>query len=375
VTTGPPPKAGALLELAAWTVPPGPPLRVSMPRVPRDVKSLTEIARALNAEAAQHGVHWVVNPIASSSSYVLRWSANGWELVGPGGVEPVGGDDAAVAAVARMPAATSLFVQFPAPGVVVDVIGAESVPPEGADYLLVGRYANRRLTYAWLRPVVKKSDKRRSSLPLQTKWIGPANEPDLGRALSRLRKIHAWQTLESPPAARFPYRLQIRRKRDGRLVGEGDSIIGGESYELELRGTSPLPPKIKPRYVYAFVIDGNGQSMLLFPPADSGSVENRFPDTPPSLDIPLFGSGFEATEPYGVDTYILLSTDEPLPDPSILEWDGVRAVPAHPATALEELLLLTASGSRAKSFATPAAWSIERVSFESVRARATKEDQ
>lgn len=373
VVAGPPPQTGSLLELSAWTIPPGPPLRVSMPRTAHDVKSLTNVARKLNAEALQHGVRWVADPIASQASHVLRWGENGWQLVGPDGIETVGDDDAAIAAIAKMPPATSLFVELPAPAVVVDAVHAESVAADEADYLLVGRYASRRLTYAWLRPLVKRSDKRRSGLPLETKWV--TNAPDLGRALSRLRKIHAWQTLESPPAARFPYRLQIRRKRDERLVGDGESIVGDEKYELELRGTIPLPARIKPRYVYAFVIDGNGQSVLLFPPADSGSVENRFPDAPPPLDIPLEGSEFEASEPYGVDTYVLLSTDEPLPNPSILEWDSVRTAPAHPATALEELLQLTASGSRGKSFVTPASWSIERVSFECVRAHATKANQ
>jgi hypothetical protein len=288
----------------------------------------------------------------------------------------VGDDDAAIAAIARMPPATSLFAQFPVSATVIDVVHAESVSPEDADYILVGRYARRRLTYAWLRPLVTRSDKRRSGgLPLQTKWIAAANAPDLARALSRLRRIHAWLTLESPPAARFPYRLRIRRERDDRLVDEGDSIVGGETYKLELRGTNPLPAKVRKRFVYAFVIDGSGKSTLLFPPADSGSVENRFPETPPPVDIPLDRSGFEASEPYGIDTYVLLSTDEPLPNPSILEWDGVRAAPAQPRTALEELLLLTASGSRAKSFATPASWSIERRSIESVRAHATKENR
>jgi hypothetical protein len=370
VVAGPPPQTGTLLELSAWSVPPGPPLRVSMPRIARDIKSLTNIARALNAEAIQHGVRWVVDPIASQASHVLRWSANEWELVGPDGIERVGDDDAAFAAIAKLPPSTSLFVQLPAPAIVVDSMHAESVAADEADYLLIGRYANRRLTYAWLRPLVKRSDRRRSALPLRTKWV--ANAPDLDKALSSLRKIHAWLTLESPPAARFPYRLQIWRERDDRLVGEGESIVGDETYELELRGTIPLPASVKPRYVYAFVIDGDGQSTLLFPPAESGSVENRFPDVPPPLDVPLEGSEFESSEPYGIDTYVLLSTDEPLPNPSILEWDSVRTATAHPASALEELLQLTASGSRAKSFVTPASWSIERVSFECVRARATK---
>src|SRR6185369_589041 len=170
---------------------------------------------------------------------------------------------------------------------------------------------------------VKRSDRRRSALPLRTKWIPVDKAAEITRSLSRLRRIHAWLTLESPPLWRFPYRLQIRRKRDGRLVAEGESLSGGESYALALRGTMPMPSAVKPRFVYVFAIDSSGRGTLLFPYADAGSVENRFPDpsTAP-LDIPLDDSAFTAAEPYGVDTYVLLATDEPLPNPSILEWDG-----------------------------------------------------
>jgi hypothetical protein len=370
VVFGTPPKPGALLEVVGWAAPPGPPLRVSIARTTRSIKSIAQFARALNEEAVQHGVRWVADPIESTASHVLRWRPDQWELVGPSGVaEYVGSDDAALAAVARMPPATSLFVQLPVPAEIAGAIDAQSVAPEEADYLLVGRYARKSLSYAWVRPLMKRSDRRRSGLPPRTKWM----RADLGRALSHLRRIHAWLTLESPPPARFPYRLQIRRERDERLVGEGESIIGGDSYKLALRGTMPLPAKVNPRYVYAFVIDSDGRSALLFPPSASGSVENRFPDAEPLMDIPLDGSTFEASEPYGIDTFVLLTTDEPLPDPAILEWDAVRS--AKPTTALEELLVLTASGSRAKSCVTPASWSIERVSYESIASRATKEDR
>jgi len=371
VISGPRPETGALVEVAGWAAPPGPPLRVSLPRAPGTIASIASFARTLNAEATEHGIRWVANPIDATPSHVLRWGGRGWEIVGSrGAVEHVGNDDAAMAAVSRMPPGTSLFVQLPAPAVMIDALHARSVPTEEADYILAGRYANHRLTYAWLRPLVRRRDERQTGLPLQTKWTVSA--PDLRKALARLRTIHAWHTLESPPQARFPYRLQIRRTRDDRLVGEDESIVSDTTYKLYLRGVVPLPPAVKKRYVYAFVVDSDGMSTLLYPPGDSGSVENRLPDAGAPVDIPLDGSGFEASEPFGVDTYFLLSTDEPLPNPNILEWDSVRAPQWQPKSALEELLALTAAGTRSQGVLTPATWSIERVSFESVRSRATK---
>jgi len=43
----------------------------------------------------------------------------------------------------------------------------------------------------------------------------------------------------------------------------------------------------------------------------------------------------------------------------------VRVNPAHPSTALEQLLIETGTGTR--SINTPTNWSIERVTWESVR--------
>ncbi len=233
----------------------------------------------------------------------------------------------------------------------------------------MGRYASKRLAYTWVRPSVKKTDRRQTGLPLHTAWV--QSESKLTQMLLSLRKIHAWQQLESPPLMRFPYTLGLRRSRDGELSRAG--VMGDEQYELVLRVIStPFPPRVPPRYVYAFAIDSNGKSTLLYPPAGTGSVENRFPPAPPPTEIVLGdGSAFEIAPPYGVDTYFLLSTDEPLPNPWILEWDGVRAPPTQPVTPLDQILMLTGSGTRSKPLVTPSNWSIERMVVESLPPRAT----
>jgi hypothetical protein len=215
---------------------------------------------------------------------------------------------------------------------------------------------------------------------LHTKWIAERRNdatfrnaaPLLRNALAPLRKVHAWNILEPPSGARFPYEVAIRRARDGELAR--DSIAGGEKYVLVLRVRSlPMPQHVPQRYIYAFVIDSNGKSTLLFPPPDSGSVENRFPTLPADDEINLGDvSAFEAAAPYGVDTYFLLSTDEPLPDPTILEWDGVRAPQARQPTALAEILQLTSTGRRSLSLPTPLSWSIDKAVYESLPAHAAR---
>ena len=315
------------------------------------------------------------------------------ELLRPdGGMDVLGPDAAdAINGVAGLPAAASLFVQLPAPEALIDAIDVgpgsdrEGIEPvdsaedsdraEDADYVLVGRYSNHSVEYTWMRPSAGASDRRRAGLPLRTVWVAEtmrATASALRDAAVRLRKIQAWQLLDSPAEARSPYRLELRRERDGQRATDC-TLIGDEKYALVLRATVPIPARVTPRYVYAFMVDSYGESFLLFP--RSGSVENRFPmqSSMPPAEIPLGAHGtFEIAPPYGVDTYFLLTTDEPLRNPWILEWDGVRARAPQPQTALEELLLLTASGSRARVRSTLSTWSVERLFFESVPPREAK---
>jgi len=99
-------------------------------------------------------------------------------------------------------------------------------------------------------------------------------------------------------------------------------------------------------------------------------VENHFPLKPVSSEIPLDRSSFGVSAPFGIDTYFLLTSDEPLPDPWILEWDGVRPRGPKGQTPLAELLAVTGGSARsADRVPTPASWSIEKKLFESGPAR------
>ena len=154
------------------------------------------------------------------------------------------------------------------------------------------------------------------------------------------------------------------------MVTDGEAIIGDERYELVLRARPSASPAPK-RYVYAFVIDSSGKSTLLFPPPNSGSVGNHIEPSLHDTEIPLGeDSAFSTGPPYGIDTYFLLSTDDPLPNPSILEWDGVRAPEAH--SPLEQLLL---QPTRALGVAVPTKWSITKTTFESLAPHTTKAAQ
>ncbi|HYN21229.1 MAG TPA: caspase family protein, partial [Thermoanaerobaculia bacterium] len=387
-------KSGALLEIVGWAAPPGKPLRVWMPRVAGTAEAAAGLARELAREAPRRKVKWVDDPTETTPTHLLRWRDRQWEVLAPGGeAERLGPAAQAVSVLEKVPAGASLFVQIPAPLALVEGIavgprsdhpGVQSAAvPEEADYVLVGRLSGGGIEYAWLRPGVEKADQRRTGLPLRTDWQPLASRKELSApfreaalilkdAVLRLRKIHGWHHLDSPPAALSVYQLAIRRARDGAPVEDG-ILAGSEEYGLALRARStPLPPQLQPRYFYAFTIDSHGKSVLLFP--TNGSVENRFPlskvdgQTPPDppIEIPLDPPAlFEVTEPYGIDTYFLLSTGEPLPNPWVVEGEGVHTRGRQ--TPLEELLALTGSATRsAGRIVTPATWSIERMLFRSV---------
>lgn len=208
--------------------------------------------------------------------------------------------------------------------------------PQDADYLLARRSDRNRGEYAWVRPGV--SD-RASGLPQRTAWTSKPMQ--LRRDLVTLRRIHSWLSLTSPHDPKTAYHLAVRDERTRRLVRDA-TIAGGRTYSIVLRASEPLP--VERRHYYVFVVDSNGNSRLVFP--RTGSVENRFPSGDSATAEIALGdpSLFRITRPYGLDTYFLLSTEEPLPNPSLLEWDGVRARRALIATR----------------------WSIERITFESI---------
>ncbi|MDP9190208.1 MAG: caspase family protein [Acidobacteriota bacterium] len=390
-------RSGALLEVVRWVAPGGRPLRVWMPRISESIEAIASLARKLAVEASRRGVRWIKDPLSITPSHLIRRGNREWELLDRDGeVQYLGTESTdAIAAVARIPAASSLFVQFPAPAALIDGIDVgpdancddrEGIDladrPEDADYILVGRYLNRRLAYAWVRPWTKASDERKIGMPLHSEWIVDDRRdakhrdiaPMLREAVMRLRKIHSWQRLESPPEGRFAYQLDVRRERDGQWAKDG-AVIGDEKYALFLRAANPVAP-VPPRFIYVFTIDSHGRSFLLF---GTSSVENRFPRPPlpgeaePPSEISLGPTAtFHVASPYGVDTFFLLTTDEPLPNPRILEWEGVRKGAPKPDTALEELLIETATGSRIGRRVTPSTWSIERVFYEAVPPRESK---
>lgn len=198
-----------------------------------------------------------------------------------------------------------------------------------ADYVLT----RRDQRFAWIRQSATADDARRSGLPVATKWTTNPAE-----TLGALRKIHGWLTLQSPAGPRYPYTLAIR-SRDGSDVVK---TRNNETYTLHLKARFK-PQRALQRYVYVFTIDSSGRSTLLFPQPGTGSVENRFPLLPDVIpDEIALQTTVLIEPPLGLDLWFLLTTDEPIPNPSILEWEGVRGGRAN--WSLERFMVESVSG-------------------------------
>lgn len=365
---------GALLELATWAPPPGKPLRVWIPRADDTVIAATQ---ELRADAERRGIEWVTDPTETTPACLLRWGDRAWEIVTDGRASLV-----SAKALDGIAAGTALFVQVPASAEMHAAIGAaEGVEltfgPLDADYVLAGRVSSGEIEYAWIRPGVTVADARTSSLPSRTAWTASASE--LGIALTTLQRIHGWLDLESPPGAVAYYHLGIRRAADHTLIRDG-KLLGEREHYLVLLANQSLR-NVYTRFFYAFVVDSAGAGILVYPRGDDGSSGNRLPATEvaskplrnPPAEISLDAERpFTIDEPYGIETYILLTTDEPLLSLTGLEWGGVRGPGGRPpSTPLEKLLYAALTGTRGSEPQVPAPpnWSIEKVVFESIDPR------
>jgi hypothetical protein len=177
--------------------------------------------------------------------------------------------------------------------------------------------------------------------------------------------------MDAPPDdGRFPYHLTLRRET-GALIREGSVVEDGERLEVVLQAdTKKLRSAPFPRYWYAFAVDGFGRSQLLWPPRGEGNFRNRLPGSEDEPEVLV--NRVTVAAPFAVDTYLLVTTKDPLPDPAVLEGAGARTrggptSTRETQTPLGRLLAEVATGTRGMGIRqpTPLDWSIQRYSVRS----------
>src|SRR5260370_41067647 len=108
---------------------------------------------------------------------------------------------------------------------------------------------------------------------------------------------------------------------------------------------------------------------MLIPASGAGNVFNRLPYQPGPTgqwrtELRLGRESlFHISAPFGMDTYVVLTSDEALPLDDF-DWEGVRegASRGGGGPPLASLLLADSAGTRTPAADVPAHWAIERMS-------------
>jgi hypothetical protein len=194
--------------------------------------------------------------------------------------------------------------------------------------------------------------------------------------------VRGWLRLQNPPnRLAFPYHLELVEARGGKPVG-ARPLVDGEEVKLALAADPDELIAYKragapPAYVYVFLLDSEGRSTLFFPKAAEGNSFNRLPilsaaDTdpdpaPPRIVLTKARADVDVSPPFGTDCYFLLATSEPLPDPSILDFQGVAAERRARETGDPLTDLLAGVGnSRSAPTDVPTDWLVEWRPYRSV---------
>ena len=179
------------------------------------------------------------------------------------------------------------------------------------------------------------------------------------------------------------YRLALKNAATGTLI-KGDGLKletssetgrkhvlpvmpvlnGGEKYSAVLQAdVEALKHMFEQRFVYVFCLDSQGRSQLLWPRGGLGNSQ-RFPPPPVGNAVSpeeiSLNAMFSVGAPYGVDTYVMLTSLTPIPDATVLEFDGVRSGSRgrDDSNPLQRLLESVGNPTRGAVRDSPADWSI-----------------
>ncbi len=409
---------GDLFELTEWAAPENSRLRVWMPPANLSAASLTQTANEAGKLRTAPNVKWIDDPVSAAPDFVMAWSGKEWTLTKPGGA-PVGlGWNPTAAAIAgKLPAQgkAGFFLALPPSSELASAMkiakqqnaGDSAVEvaatTERAQYLLVGRAAGRDTEYAWVRKSVGDADSKAklnsnengnvcstdSPYPPRTNWLpAGASGDSLGKASTtlteyaqRLARVRSWLELPAPPGGAsdpFPYHLALKRVGggpDGRpgssgLVQDG-TVVEDEMYGLVLRAEGKIAATTPRRWVYVLAIECSGEGVLLYPRSAEG---NFLPEKGPGnnawpSEIDLSGSAgtFSISSPFGVDTYVLLTTADQIADLSAFNFSGVlQATRGGAPSPLAQLLHNASANTRGGNPSVPANWSVQYMPIRSV---------
>ena len=295
----------------------------------------------------------------------------------------------------HLPAGARLWINLPPSHELAARLHAEdensnvqiSIDLASAHYALTGALGPDGPTYAWFHknelvagPVAAARSthtpgcSETSPYPVRSDWVAMTGSGAIAeRAVllnnfaARLAKVHGWLELADSPAGATSggyYSLALLPAANDEVPLANDALVrGGELLRMALRSDERVVEK---RWVYVLDIDCRGQGTLIYP---GNYAENQFPNAADrGRQFLLPGArNLRVGPPYGMDTLILLSTAQPLPDPYALNFEGATARGEHRAQSpLEKLLNRASSGTRGTTSGMPVNWGIALTPLHSV---------
>jgi hypothetical protein len=260
-----------------------------------------------------------------------------------------------------------------------------SPDPADANYLLTGTLSEAGLAYAWFHknefdsgPLAEVASDHTpgcsatSPYPIRSDWAPLAGAAQLDEGAGALRKyasllakVHGWlQLADNPagPAAAGYYSLTMVHASDRTPLPADQAAQQDDRLQIALRSDAEVTER---RWVYVLDIDCHGKGSLLYP---RDLAENQFPsDADAGREFILPGAPvLRIGPPYGVDTLVMLSTAQPLPDPYALEFEGAATRGGGAQSPLEKLLVDTSRGMRGSPAPVPADWGLDLFTLRSV---------
>jgi len=377
--------------------------------------SASDIAAAA-AQVKAAGLVSVADPAEEPWKYILSWDGAGWVLeqppaqqAAPSGPGVANLDKPAAAPVKlgskldanvlkqHVDKDAHVWVNLPVPQNVAEKLALHdphsvvqaAKTQANADYLLTGVLTEEGPAYAWFhksefaagaRSEIAKDHSpgcsTNSPYPVRTDWtkLGDAGQSQTDALTTKLNdyalklgKVQGWLTLQDSAnggSAATYYNLTLVHATDGSALPSDKAAQQGDRLQMALESEDKV---VDARWVYVLDIDCHGGGTLLYPINYS---ENQFPNAganqnkfvlPHSLTLRI-------GPPYGVDTLILLSTEQPLPDPYVLNFEGVASRGTRGiGSPLEKLLGDRSAGtSRGLEGEVPTDWGMSITHLRSV---------
>ncbi len=385
-------KPGDIFELTKWAPAQSPPLRVW--HWPATLSQADLLTAATQIQAT--GLAVVSDPAEEPWTHMLSWNGTNWTLQQAGSSSPValGPQLSTETLKKKVPPGAKLWVNLPPSR----ELAAQLLPPDinsavqgtadlaSAHYALAGVLTPNGPAWAWFHknelaagppsPTAAPHSpgcSPTSQYPVRSDWVAiadagaiPQSAATLNRYASLLGKVHGWLELANSPADAshaIYYSLALTPSSGGPAISTNTLLHQSDSLKMGLQANGQVTDK---RWVYVLDIDCHGQGTVLYPP---DNTNNQFPNESdvasrfvlPGAPTLVIGP------PFGVDTFILLSTAQPLSDPYILNFEGVaKTRGGGPQSPLDQLLSNTSSGTRGSPGQVPTNWSIGLTTIRSI---------